>query len=88
MKGFEPDWEETISHWCGDTVARKLGNFVRKTSDAIQKGINTFELDVSEYLRYETEAVPDKQEMNEFFSRVEAIRHDVERLKMRIARLG
>lgn len=88
MKRFEPDWEEAMSRWTGDAVARKFGNLVRESTHVLKKGLRTLELDVSEYLRFETGTVPDQSEINEFFSKVEELRNDVERLKVRIARLG
>ena len=88
MKRFEPDWEEAMSHWTGDTVARKLGNLVRGTARTLKNGIHTLELDVSEYLRFESGAVPDREEMIEFLISVEKLRSDVERLKTRVAGLG
>ena len=87
MKKFEPDWEEALSRWTGDTAARKLGNFVRSSARVLRKGLRTIELDVSEYLRFEAGSVPDRLEVDEFFSGVDELRNDVERLKIRIARL-
>lgn len=87
MKRFEPDWEEALSRWTGDAIARKFGNFARNSVAILKKGARTIELDISEYLRFETEAVPDKSEINDFFSDLEKLRDDVERLKVRITRL-
>lgn len=88
MKKFEPDWEEALSRWIGDTAARKFGNFVRDAARTMKKGLRTIELDISEYLRFEAGSVPDRSEVDEFFSSVDELRNDVERLKIRIAKLG
>ena len=44
-------------------------------------------MDISEYLRYEKEALLDKSEVDEFNQAVDNIRDDVERLQKRLERL-
>ena len=48
----------------------------------------TIGMDISEYLRYEKEALLDKLELDEFIQTVDKLRNDVERLQKRVERLG
>jgi ubiquinone biosynthesis protein UbiJ len=87
LKNLELDWEESLSGLIGDTLARKAGNLIRGTARFMAQTRRTLEADISEYLRYETEVLPDRAEIDEFNSAVDTLRNDVERLKIRIARL-
>jgi ubiquinone biosynthesis accessory factor UbiJ len=87
IKNLEIDWEEVLSRWVGDTLAHKLGNTVRHSAAWARQVDNTIRMNISEYLRYETEALPDKTEIDEFNAAVDTLRNDVERLKIRIQRL-
>jgi ubiquinone biosynthesis protein UbiJ len=87
LKNLDLDWEETLSGWIGDTLARKTGNLIRGMARFLAQTRRTLEADISEYLRYETEVLPDRDEIDEFNSAVDTLRNDVERLKIRIARL-
>ena len=87
LKTLDIDWEELASQWIGDLPAHKLGNMfrtIRKFSKEIRQTIG---LDISEYLRYEKEILPEQEEIDEYISAVDVIRNDSERLKQRIIRL-
>lgn len=88
MKNIDFDWEEHLSHWLGDTLAHKFSNALRST---LRFGIEvktTLAMDVSEYLRFEKDVLPDHMEMDQFSSLVDELRDDVERLKIRIERIS
>jgi ubiquinone biosynthesis protein UbiJ len=87
IKGVDVDWEEHLSRWFGGTLARKLGIAVRNTMQFARSTRRTLELDVSEYLRYEKEVLPEQGEVNEYISAIDVLRDDAERLKQRIDRL-
>jgi ubiquinone biosynthesis protein UbiJ len=87
IKNLEIDWEEYLSHWVGDTAAHKLGNLFRDARRFANETRDTIGLDISEYLRYEKDMLPDKSEIDEFNSVVDVIRNDAGRLKQRIERL-
>jgi len=87
MKHLEPDWEEYLSHWLGDTPARKLANLIRQSGRYFADVHNTLRDDISEYLRFEAEILPDRSELEEFNAEVDILRDDVERLRLRIDRL-
>lgn len=86
IKELEIDWEEYISHWTGDYMARKAGNFFRSTRKYLKETREMIGMDISEYLRYEKGLLPDQTEVNEFISAVDIIRNDVERLQQRLTR--
>ena len=88
LKNIDVDWEEYLSHFVGDITAHKVGNFLRGMSRFAKASGKTIGLDISEYLRYETEALLDKSELDEFNHTVDKLRNDVERLQKRVERLG
>jgi ubiquinone biosynthesis accessory factor UbiJ len=87
MKNVEIDWEENLSGWVGDTAARKLGNLFRSIRQFASGAAQTIRMDISEYLKYEKEILPDRPEVDEFIVAVDVIRDDAERFWQRIARL-
>lgn len=88
LKGLDPDWEEALSEWLGDTAARKLGNFLRGAANWARAAGRSTLKDADEYLRYETRAVPEREEVAGFAAAVDGLRDDVERLRVRLDRLG
>ena len=82
------DWEEYLSQIIGDIAAHKVGHFVRDMSQLAKASARTIGLDISEYLRYEKEALLDQTELDEFNHAVDKVRNDVERLQKRIERFG
>jgi len=87
LKTLDIDWEELASQWIGDLPAHKLGNMFRTTRKFAKEIRQTIGLDISEYLHYEKEILPEQEEIDEYISAVDVIRNDSERLKQRIIRL-
>jgi len=87
LKTMDLDWEEYLSQFMGDIAAHKVGNFLRGMSRFAKESGKTIGLDISEYLRYEKEALLDKSELDEFNQAVGKLRDDVERLQKRVKRL-
>lgn len=87
LKHIDIDWEEHLSHWTGDTAAHKLGRVFRHARVYLQEARHTIGMDISEYLRYEKNMLPDRDEVEEFIAAVDSLRNDAERIKQRIARL-
>ena len=88
LKNMDVDWEEYLSHFVGDINAHNVGNFLRGVSRFAMATGKTIGMDISEYLRYEKEALLDKLELDEFIQTVDKLRNDVERLQKRVERLG
>lgn len=87
FRRLEPDFEERLSGWIGDTPAHKAGVAARRFIGLIRGAGRKLDADVGEYLRYEGELVMDRTELEEFNSSVDRLRDDVERLKARVDRL-
>ena len=87
FRGMEIDWEEYLSHFVGDIAAHKLGNFLKGMNRFVIASGKTIGMDISEYLRFEKEALLDKTEVDEFNQAVDVLRNDVERLQKRLERL-
>ena len=82
------DWEEPLSKLFGDTVAHEFGRGVRGFFSWARAATETFACDMGEYLREERRLTPTKLEVDDFAVDVDKVRDDVERLEIRINRLG
>ena len=87
LRRFEVDWEEQAAHLVGDTLARKTSNTVTMSTDFLPRLKEKIELDLSEYVLYETEVLPEKEEIEDFNNSVDTLRDDFERLKQRVHKL-
>ncbi len=85
---FEVDWEERAARLVGDTLARKASNIVNMGAGFLQRLKNKIELDLSEYALYETEVLPERDEIESFNHSVDILRDDLERLKQRVYKLS
>ena len=87
FRNIEIGWEEQLSHWGGDYVAHKAGYIARKATKAFEDAKKTLKMDISEYLQYEKELLPIKNDVDDFNQSVDKLRNDVQRLKLRVERL-
>ena len=87
IKSLDIDWEEYISRWVGDYPAHKIGNVFRSAKKYFRDSKKLMGMNISEYLRYEKEMLPDQDEIEEFIAAVDTIRNDIDRLAQRIQRL-
>ncbi len=81
------DLEEQVSHFTGDIIAHKLGRLLKAGKNWSVDTLDTFQLNLSEYLHDETKDLPPKPELDIFFRNVDLIRTDFDRLTVRIKRL-
>lgn len=88
FRALDPDWEEALAGLAGDTVARGVGETVRRGVQWGRETRSAFEQNLAEYLRDELRVVPDRQEVEAFMDAVDRLRDDVERLAERIDRYG
>ncbi|GJM04927.1 MAG: SCP2 domain-containing protein [marine bacterium B5-7] len=88
MQNIEIDLEEPLSKWLGDSVAYRLGKFIRGTSDLVENAGKTLAMDMSEYLRFETEMLPDELLVEEFCKEVDILREDSDRFSQRVNKLA
>jgi ubiquinone biosynthesis protein UbiJ len=80
------DWEEHLSQYTGDIVAHKLGNLFRSGVQWGQQASDILRQDIAEYLLQEDRLVPEKAELEGFFSEIDNLREDTDRLEARIKR--
>jgi ubiquinone biosynthesis protein UbiJ len=87
ISNLDPEWEEELSRWVGDSVAHGTGNTIRSVMKQAVHAATTLRNNTGEYLLYESDLVPDRQQVYEFNREVDSLRNDVERLKLRMSRL-
>jgi ubiquinone biosynthesis protein UbiJ len=87
LKLARPDLEEEVAKWVGDVPAHALGLVVRGVGAWLARAGGALRMNTAEYLQEESRAVPAPLEAQAFYSDVERLRDDVERLAARLARL-
>ena len=84
MQNLEIDLEEPLSKWVGDTMAYQIGKFVRGGRHFAVNTSKTLAMDISEYLRFEINMLPDDLLVEEFSKEVDLLRDDVDRFEQRL----
>ena len=87
MQSIEIDLEEPLSKWVGDSMAYQIGKFIRGSSRFAANTGKTLATDISEYLRFEVNMLPDDLLVEEFNKEVDVLREDVDRFEQRLNRL-
>jgi len=87
LKLARPDLEEEVSKWVGDVPAHALGEVVRGVGAWLARAGGALRMNTAEFLQEESRALPAPLEAQGFYSDVERLRDDVERLAARLARL-
>lgn len=81
---IEIDWEEPLSTFTGDVIAHQIGSFARSLKHwALQTKKNTG-LNITEYLQEESQHLPPREEVEDFFSDLSELQHAVARLEAKI----
>jgi ubiquinone biosynthesis protein UbiJ len=88
MSEIDPDWEESLSTLIGDPLAHAIGNFFRGANQTQKDFRKTFGRNLTEYLQEETNYLPTRDEADDFYTQVDKLHLDVERIAARIALLG
>lgn len=84
---FDFDWEQQLARVTGDTLAYPLAQSLRRGFDWLNYNRSEFEQSLAEYLREESQYLPDKSQTERFMQNVDMLRADTERLEARIKRL-
>lgn len=84
---LEIDVEEQVSHYTGDIIAHQLGRIVRTGQKRARQTLESFRLNLTEYIQEETRSLPAKPEIDIFYRYVDQIRADCDRLQSRVERL-
>ena len=87
LKLARPDLEGEVAKWLGDVPAHALGEVARGLGAWLGRAGAALRMNTAEYLQEESRAVPAPFEAQAFYSDVERMRDDVERLAARLARL-
>lgn len=87
FRNIDIDWEEQSAKLIGDVAAHKVGNVFRSAKSWMQKSIQSMQKNVTEYVQEEKGQLPTRAEVNDFIQAVDVLRHDVERLALRVERL-
>ncbi len=88
LDGLDIDWEEHLSHITGDIVAHKVGNLARGIFGWGKRTSEILGQDAAEYLQEESRELPNRREVDGFLKNIDTLRSDVDRLDMRVSRLG
>ena len=87
LKLARPDLEEEVAKWVGDVPAHALGLVVRGVGAWLARAGGALRMNTAEFLQEESRALPAPLEAQGFYSDVERLRDDVERLAARLTRL-
>lgn len=79
--------EEKLSRVTGTAVAHRISRFFRSGQNWSQASLETFRLNVEEFLQEETRELPAVPEMDIYYRQVDELRTDFDRLHSRIERL-
>jgi ubiquinone biosynthesis accessory factor UbiJ len=86
-KSLDIDWEGQLAKITGDLVAHRLGRFAKGVKTWAKQASKNMQQDVSEYLQYEVELLPTREQIENFYSDVDTLRDDSERLLMKFKQL-
>ncbi len=87
IEGFDFDWEQQLAKVTGDTLAYPIAHSLRQFHTWAQNSHQAMQLNIAEYLREESQILPDKSQVKDYLSEVDTLRADADRLEARIARL-
>lgn len=87
LAAVDPDWEELISPFLGDTVAHKLGNLSKYLSSWLSRTQHSFKENSSDYLQEEALLLAPDLAVLAFCTDVDETRAATDRLEARISQL-
>jgi ubiquinone biosynthesis protein UbiJ len=85
---FDPDWQQPFASVFGDVIGVQIANALRSGLRHARDAGAAFASNAAEYVTEESRDVVGRDELNAFHDDVDNVRDDVERLAVRIARLG
>ena len=88
LSGFEPDWEERLAKFVGDTVAHKSGQSVRAAAEWTRNASHSARQNFSEYLQEERQVLATRPRVGRYLDEVARLQQEVDALERRLALLG
>ncbi len=88
VDGFDFDWEQQLARVTGDTLAYPLAHTIRQLNNWVKNSHQSVQFNVAEYLREESQILPDQSQIKEYLSDIDTLRADTDRLTARITRLS
>ena len=85
--GLDIDWEGHLAHFTGDVVAHQIGSFFRQGLALKQRVSTSMRHNVTEYLQEELRVFPSREETNDFFSDIDELSLQSERLAAHVNQL-
>lgn len=87
LDGFDFDWEQQLARVTGDSLAYPIAHGLHQLHGWVKNSHQSMQLNVAEYLREESQLLPDQSQIKEYLSDIDTLRADADRLTARIARL-
>ena len=88
LSGFEPDWEELLAGFVGDTVAHKAGRSVRVVAEWRRNASRSAMQNFSEYLQEEWQVLATRPRVERHLDEVARLQQGVDALDRRLTLLG
>ena len=88
FSGFEPDWEERLAAFAGDTVAHKAGQSVRIAAEWTRNASRSAMQNFSEYLQEERQVLATRPRVERHLDEVARLQQGVDALEKRLTLLG
>ena len=82
------DWEAQLAEWIGDIAAHQLGNQLRSLFKWGQQATASMVMNVEEFLHEEARTLPPRAELEQFYSSIESLALDTDRLAARLDRIA
>jgi len=81
------DWEDSLSRFIGDIPAYHASRIVRKVNAWLGEVETTLTQNMNEYIHEEAQWLPAREALQDFFSEIDSLRMDVDRMEARISNL-
>ncbi len=81
------DVDEHLSKWLGDIPAHHIGRTFRDMTGWLNKTKNTLLQNINEYVHEEALWLPQREALQDFFTDIDNLRMDVDRLEVRVKQL-
>jgi ubiquinone biosynthesis protein UbiJ len=84
---LEIDWEEYLSRLTGDVPAHQVSRFLHRAKNFNRRVCETLLRNVNEYIHEEKDLFPPLEALQDFFSDIDELRMDIDRLEARIQQI-